>query len=115
MRRTSLIFIAFFAIVSSVGALAHDADDEFEGSYRVGETTCTVKPIKMAFEVRWATENESMIFFYEWDSRFGKYTYVSEEKPSGFERFVFSDRRLASGVFIGSDSMRYPLNKISPN
>ena len=115
MRTTFLIFIAFFAIVVSLGALAHGIDEEFEGSYRVGGTTCTVKPIKMAFEVRWATGTESMVFFYEWDSRFGNYTYVSEEKPSGFDRFVFSDGRLASGVFIGSDSMRYPLNKINPN
>lgn len=28
-------------------------DSRFEGKYQVGDTTCTVKAIKMAFEVRW--------------------------------------------------------------
>ena len=115
MRIASLRFIAFFAIAVSLGALALGTGEEFEGRYRVGGTSCTVKPIKMAFEVRWAKGKGSMVFFYEWDSLFGNYTYVSDEKPSGFDRFVFSDERLVSGVFIRSDGMRYPVNKISSN
>jgi hypothetical protein len=115
MTKALLRFIVFFAITTSLGAFALSIDEEFEGSYRVGGTTCVVKPIKMAFEVRWAKEKESMVFFYEWDSRFGDYTYISEEKLSGFDRFVFVDERLLSGVFIRADGMRYPVTKISSN
>src|SRR5204862_242300 len=38
---------------------------EFEGTYRVGETTCTVKPVKQAFEIRWAKGKGSEYFFYK--------------------------------------------------
>jgi hypothetical protein len=111
----AILAAGIFAIAVSPGALALGTGEEFEGRYRVGGTSCTVKPIKMAFEVRWAKGKESMVFFHEWDSRFGNYTYASDEKPSGFDRFVFSDERLVSGVFIRSDGMRYPVNKISSN
>lgn len=110
-----LRFIVFFVITTSLGVFALGIDEEFEGLYQVGGTTCVVKPIKMAFEVRWAKEKESMVFFYERDSRFGDYTYISEEKLSGFDRFVFFDERLFSGVFIRADGMRYPVNKVSSN
>ena len=37
----------------------------FEGKYQIGNTTCTVKPIKMAFEVKWAKGTGTEIFFSE--------------------------------------------------
>jgi hypothetical protein len=112
MKTAPLRLIAFFVFVVSFAATALGIDEEFEGIYQVGETTCMVKPIKMAFEVRWAKGKGSMVFFYESDSRFGDHTYISEEKPDGFDRFAFSDERLASGVFIRSDGVRYPVEKI---
>lgn len=113
MRIASLRFIAFFAIALSFGGFANGIDMEFEGSYRVGGTTCIVKPIKMAFEVQCAKGKKSMVFFYEWNSSLGNYTFVSEEKPGGFDRFVFYDERLVSGVFIRADGTRYPVDKIN--
>ncbi len=115
MKTASLQFIAFFTLVVSFATLAIGIGGEFDGTYQVGRTTCTVKPIKMAFEVRWTKGKGSMVFFYESDSRFGDHTYVSEEKPDGFDRFVFSDERLASGVFIRSDGVRYPVKKKDRN
>jgi hypothetical protein len=87
--------------------------DEFEGTYRVGPTTCTVAPVKMAFEVRWLRGRGAMMFFFDGDSPFGPYSYVSERKPTGFDRFVFSDRRLVAGVFIRSDGARFPVVKVT--
>lgn len=112
MRIASLRLIAFLAITVPLDVVAHGIDADFEGHYRVGKTSCIVKPIKMAFEVRWTKAKRSMIFFYEWNSRLGKHTYVSEKKPSGVDRFVFSDGRLASGVFIRSDGAQYSVIKI---
>lgn len=112
MKTASLRLIAFFTLAVSFAALAIGTGEEFEGTYQVGRTTCTVKPIKMAFEIRWTKGKESMVFFYESNSPYGDHTYVSEEKPDGFDRFVFSDERLTSGVFVRSDGMRYPVEKI---
>ena len=111
MKTASLRLIAFFTLAVSFAALAIGIGEEFEGTYQVGGTTCMVRPIKMAFEVRWTKGKGSMVFFYESNSRFGDHTYVSEEKPDGLDRFVFSDERLASGVFIRSDGVRYPVKK----
>ncbi len=115
MKTASLRLIVFFTLAVSFAALALGIGGEFEGTYQVGRTTCTVKPIKMAFEIRWAKGKGSMVFFYESGSRFGDHAYVSEEKPDGFDRFVFSDERLASGVFIRSDGVRYPVKKKDRN
>ena len=108
-------FVAFFIFALSFTVLAFDSAEEFEGRYQVGDTTCTVKPIKMAFEVWWTKREKAMVFFYEIDSSFGNYTYVSEEKPGGFDRFVFSGEHLITGVFIRSDGAQYPLEKINSN
>jgi len=115
MKTVSLQLIAFFALALPFAALAIGVGEEFEGTYQVGGTTCTVKPIKMAFEVRWAKGKGSMVFFYESDSRFGDHVYVSDEKPDGFDRFVFADDRLTSGVFIRSDGVRYAVKKKGGN
>ncbi|MGR9114540.1 MAG: hypothetical protein ACU85E_02145 [Gammaproteobacteria bacterium] len=112
MRIALPAFIALFVIAVSVNASALGSEEEFEGRYRVGTTTCTVKPIKMAFEVRWAKGKGAMVFFHEWDSALGRYSFVSEKKNSGVDRFVFSNRRLMSGVFIRSDGKRFQVDKL---
>lgn len=72
-----------------------EADGEFGGRYQVGETTCTVKPVKMAYEVRWAKGSGAMLFFGEEEKRF-----VSEERDEGRDAFVFDDDSLSTGTFI---------------
>lgn len=80
---------------------------EFEGTYHVGPTTCTVAPAKMAFELRWARGDGVIMFFFDSDSRFGPYSFVSEPRPDGLDRFIFDDRRLSTGTFIRSDGLRF--------
>lgn len=113
MRALELSIIALTVILISFDALAGEAD-EFEGKYQVGSTTCTVKPIKMAFELRWAKGNGAMIFFFDKETKDSKYIYVSEEKGSARDRFEFDNRRLVSGKFIRSDGKVFLVRKISP-
>lgn len=79
----------------------------FEGTYRVGETTCTVKPIKMAFEVRWKKGSGSMIFFGEEGNRF-----VSQDKGKGQDVFVFDDDSLDTGKFVRADGKEMTVKRI---
>ena len=103
--------VALYLLLLSISALALDSADDFDGSYGVGPTTCTVSPIKMAFEVRWAHGTGPQIFFYDSASPFGSFRFVSERKPDGFDHFVFYDSGLKRGVFIRADGIRFPVRK----
>lgn len=83
------------------------AGGEFEGRYQVGETTCTVKPVKMAYEVRWAKGSGAMIFFGEEGNRF-----VSEESGAGQDAFVFDDESLDRGTFIRADGKQAAVRRL---
>lgn len=84
-------------------AEAAEPTGEFEGRYRVGGTTCRVKPIKMAFELRWATGKGAMRFFSDGVSAEGKPRFVSEDRGKGQDRFEFDDGNYNSGRFIRAD------------
>lgn len=86
-------------------------DGNFEGTYRVGDTTCTVKPVKMAYEIRWAKGSGAMIFFSD-NSAGGANSFVSEDKGKGTDRFVFDDDRLTTGKFIRADGKEMPVSKV---
>jgi hypothetical protein len=58
------------------------ADPRFEGTYQVGETTCTVKPIKMAFEVKWVKGTGSEIFIYDDRRVTGWFTNRKKQKKA---------------------------------
>lgn len=94
------------------GSLAH-ADDEFEGRYRVGPTSCTVTPVKMAFEVRWRRGVGHMMFFYEPGAAAGRRVFVSEDKPDGRDRFEFDDAGLNRGRFVRADGKVYPVRRLT--
>jgi hypothetical protein len=113
MRVLKRSIIALTVIFISFNALSGEAN-EFEGKYQVGNTTCTVKPIKMAFELRWAKGDGVMIFFFEKETKDGKYVYVSEEKDFSRDRFEFDSKRLMSGKFIRSDGKMFLVRKIPP-
>lgn len=85
---------------------AHGAG-EFEGTYQVGETTCVVKPVKMAYEVRWAKGSGSMLFFSEEATRF-----VSEDTGKGKDAFVFDNESLDAGKFVRADGKESPIRRI---
>jgi hypothetical protein len=84
----------------------------FSGTYQVGTTTCIVKPVKMAFEIRWAKGAGAMIFVFDGE-RDGKFRYLSEEKGDGRDAFVFDDDRFEIGKFIRADGKEMPVKKIN--
>lgn len=85
-------------------------EGNFEGVYQVGETTATVKPIKMAFELKWAKGSGTLIFHYAGE---GALEYVSEGKGGSGDKFVFDDTTFTTGKFIrGSDGKEMPVKKI---
>ncbi len=75
---------------------------EFEGTFRVGETTCTVKPIRMAFEVRWAKGRGAEVFVF----RDGN-TFDSDDGNS----FEFDDENYNSGTFYRADGKTFPVRR----
>jgi hypothetical protein len=86
-------------------------DDRFEGKYQVGDTTCTVKAVKMAFEVRWA-KGSGVEMFYANDGD-GNPSFSSETKDGGFENtFAFDDDTYSTGKFLRSDGKEFPIKRV---
>jgi hypothetical protein len=83
--------------------VAEEPTGEFEGRYRVGGATCTVKPIKMAFELRWTKGKGAMRFFFDGVSAEGNPRFVSKDRGRGQDRFEFDDGNYNSGRFIRAD------------
>jgi Protein of unknown function (DUF3828) len=84
----------------------------FAGDYKVGETTCNVKPVKMAFEIRWARGKGVMMFFFENETPDGKYIYASGDEGAGQDRFIFDSNRFETGRFVRSDGKGFPVSKL---
>lgn len=80
---------------------------EFEGKYRVGETTCTVKPVKMAFEVRWAKGSGVEMFVFK-----DGYTFESMPEDGESNRFEFDDENYTTGIFYRSDGETFPVSRL---
>lgn len=80
---------------------------EFEGSYQVGETTCTVKPVKMAFEVRWAKGNGVEMFFAEEGNVFESDT----DTTAGRNKFTFDDENCNTGSFKRADGKVFTVRR----
>ncbi len=88
-----------------------DETGDFEGTYQVGDTTCTIKPIKMAFELKWSKGSSTMIFFYDSETS-GGLTYASEDGGKGKDKFVFDDESLSTGKFIRADGKEMSVKKV---
>lgn len=95
-----------------------DANDmaqsgEFEGKYQVGETTCTVTPVKMAFEVRWAKGSGAEMFYADTPDS-DKITF-SSSNPSGKGTpnvFSFDDENYNTGTFHRHDGVEFAVSRI---
>src|SRR5687768_25160 len=94
-----------------IRAFQNDRDEYFEGKYRVGRTTCIVTPVKMAFEVKWARGKGVMLFFFDSKTPEGQFSYVSEDKGAGRDRFIFDNGRFNSGKFIRADGKQFLVKK----
>lgn len=85
---------------------------EFEGTYKVGETTCTVKPAKMSFEVRWAKGSGVETFVFEGRDAKG-HNFVSEPEPGKYNVFTFADETYNSGTFTRADGKVFTVRRTS--
>ena len=90
---------------------AADGEGNFEGVYQVGETTCTVKPIKMAFEVKWAKGSGSEIFFFK-DRANDKYIIASDPPKGKANVFSFDDAHYNTGTFYRADGKEITIRKV---
>ena len=80
---------------------------EFEGKYQVGDTTCAVKAVKMAFEIRWAKGSGVEMFFAEGDN-----TFASDPDKGEPNNFVFEDENYNSGKFLRGDGKTFTVKRI---
>ena len=85
---------------------------EFEGRYKVGNTTCTVVPIKMAFEVKWIKGRGVMNFFFEKTTLDGKSIFVSDDFGKGRDKFIFDNNLYNSGIFIRADGKVFQVERL---
>lgn len=87
-------------------------DEDFEGKYQIGETTCTVKPVKMAFEVRWEKGSGTEMFFSE---GMANDQFIFASQPEGNAKaniFSFDDETYTTGTFYRADGKEFPISKI---
>ncbi len=84
-----------------------DSDGEFEGKFRVGDTTCTVKPVRMAFEVRWAKGSGVEMFYFAEGT-----TFESEGEEGERNKFIFDDENYNSGTFVRSDDRTLSVTRV---
>jgi hypothetical protein len=80
---------------------------EFEGTYQVGETTCTVKPVKMAFEVRWAKGSGVEMFHFDEGNTFESDT----DTTAGRSKFIFDDENYNAGTFKRADGKVFTVRR----
>lgn len=79
---------------------------EFEGKYIVGDTTCTVKPVKMSFEVRWAKGSGVEIFAYDKGT-----TFASSLDADAANKFIFDDENYNTGTFLRADGKTFKVRR----
>ena len=91
---------------------SNSSPNEFEGKYQVGDTTATVKPIKMAFEVKWEKGTGTEIFFSEGEAN-DNYIFASRPKTGKANVFSFKDENYTSGTFYRGDGKEFPIKRIN--
>lgn len=91
---------------------ANSSDGNFEGTYQVGDTTCTVKAVKMAFEVSWEKGSGVEMFFSEGEAN-DRFIFASEAKGSEKSNvFAFDDEGYTRGTFYRGDGKEFAVKKI---
>lgn len=92
---------------------AESASGEFGGTYRVGDTTCTVKPVKMAFEVKWEKGAGAEIYFSADGSRpITDFAFTTDPKNGKANVFNFDDGNFDTGTFYRADGKELPIKRI---
>jgi hypothetical protein len=111
------LFIINFGISNaqdiSLSTEKNNAVFVFEGHYKVGNTTCIVAPIKMAYEVKWSKGKGSMIFFFDEATSDGKNIFISEQRGKGRDKFIFNDDHYSVGIFIRADGKVFDVERLT--
>jgi len=87
------------------------SDGNFEGKYRIGETFCTVKPVKMAFEVKWEKGTGTEMFFSEGEAN-DKFIFASQPETGKANVFSFDDENYNTGTFFRADGKEFPIKRV---
>jgi len=85
---------------------------EFEGTYQIGDTTCTVKPVNMAFEIKWEKGAGAEMFFADDRGGGDKITFSSDSKKGKPNVFSFDDENYNTGTFYRADGKEFPIKRI---
>lgn len=84
---------------------------EFEGKYQVGDTSCTVTPAKMSFDVKWAKGSGVETFAFD-STQEGKHVFVSDKTGDSANTFIFDDENYNTGIFRRADGKEFPVKRI---
>jgi predicted NUDIX family NTP pyrophosphohydrolase len=85
-------------------------EGNFEGKYQVGDTTCTVKAVKMAFEVKWAKGSGVEMFFSQGRAN-DKEIFSSDPETGKANSFAFDDENYNTGIFYRADGKEFPIKR----
>lgn len=88
-----------------------NSDGNFEGKYTIGDTTATVKPVKMAFEVKWEKGVGTEMFFSEGKAN-DKFIFASQPETGKANVFSFDDENYNTGIFYRADGKELPIKRI---
>lgn len=109
MKITAYIF-SFVLILLSTANAAGFADAQFEGKYQVGKVFCNVKPVRMAYEIKWA-KGSGVEYFFAADGT----TFKSNPNKGKPNVFVFSDEEYKAGMFYRSDGKTFSVKRMKRN
>jgi hypothetical protein len=87
---------------------AAEKTGNFEGTYKVGDTTCTIKPSKMSYELRWAKGSGVEMLF----SKDGNAFESEPNKEGKRDKFEFDDGSYSTGTFYRADGKNFPVKRI---
>jgi len=79
---------------------------EFEGRYRVGDTTCTVEFKNKGYAVKWAKGSGVEYFSFMEGTTFASSTVESEAN-----KFVFDDENYNTGTFFRADGKTFAVSR----
>ena len=86
---------------------------EFEGTYRVGSTKCSIWEIRMVYEIKWVKGKGTNVIFFDYKK--GDKLVYNETDPANdiyYGRFEFYKDH-ARGIYIRKDGKEFDVEKIS--
>ena len=89
----------------------NSSEGNFEGKYQIGDTTCTVKAVKMAFEVKWEKGSGTEMFFSEGEAN-DKFIFASNPETGKANVFSFDDENYNIGIFYRADGKEFPIKRM---